>query len=189
ARVVPPGPKAHDTRNWLKVSVPILVVETFYVLLANTDVLALQLFRPPDDVAVYYAAAKTLTLIAFVHFAVSAAASHRFTEYHMAEDRERLAEFVASAVRWTFWASLGATVLILLIGKWLLALFGAAFVEGYEVMLVLAVGLLARSTVGPAHRLLSMLGEQSICALVYACAFVLNLVLCVVLIPQIGTIG
>ena len=69
-------------------------------------------------------------------------------------------------------------------GKPLLALFGAAFVEGYQLMFILAVGLLARAAVGPVERLLSMLGEQRICAAVYAIAFVLNLVLCVVLIPR-----
>jgi O-antigen/teichoic acid export membrane protein len=34
-----------------------------------------------------------------------------------------------------------------------------------------------------------MLGEQRACATVYAIAFVLNLVLCVVLIPRIGVDG
>jgi hypothetical protein len=58
--------------------------------LTNTDILMLQHFRSPEDVAVYYAAAKTFMLIAFVHFAVSAAVAHRFSEYHVAGDRERL---------------------------------------------------------------------------------------------------
>ena len=34
-------------------------------------------------------------------------------------------------------------------GKPLLALFGAAFVDGYQVMFILAAGLLARAAVGP----------------------------------------
>jgi O-antigen/teichoic acid export membrane protein len=34
-----------------------------------------------------------------------------------------------------------------------------------------------------------MLGEQRICAAIYAIAFALNLVLCIVLIPQIGVEG
>ena len=39
-------------------------------------------------------------------------------------------------------------------------------------MFILAIGLLARATVGPVERLLNMLGEQRACALVYAGAFV-----------------
>ena len=34
-----------------------------------------------------------------------------------------------------------------------------------------------------------MLGEQRACALVYAFAFALNLILCVVLIPRFGAMG
>ena len=85
------------------------MVEGFYLLLTNVDMLMLQQFRPPEEVAVYYAAAKTLALVAFVHFAVSAAVAHRFSEYHAADDRARLAAFLADSIRWTFWPSLAAT--------------------------------------------------------------------------------
>lgn len=37
---------------------------------------------------------------------------------------------------------------------------------------------------GPAERLLNMLGEQNIYAVVYAFAFGINLVLCILLIPR-----
>jgi O-antigen/teichoic acid export membrane protein len=56
-------------------------------------------------------------------------------------------------------------------------------------MFVLAAGLLARAAVGPVERLLNMLGQQNVCAIVYAAAFGLNLVGCVVLIPRFGGIG
>jgi len=71
----------------------------------------------------------------------------------------------------------------------LLWLFGPQFVAGHHLMLILAVGLLARAALGPVERLLSMLGEQRICATIYAIAFALNIVLCVVLIPRIGIEG
>jgi O-antigen/teichoic acid export membrane protein len=146
-------------------------------------------FRTPDDVAIYYAAAKTLTLIAFVHFAVAAAVGHRFSQYHVSNDRERLKNILADSIRWTFWASLAASAVILTVGPFLLSLFGKQFTDGYHLMLILVVGLLARSTVGPVERLLNMLGEQRYCAAVYAAAFVINIVLCVVLIPRLGVSG
>jgi O-antigen/teichoic acid export membrane protein len=56
-------------------------------------------------------------------------------------------------------------------------------------MFILAAGLLARAAIGPIERLLNMLGEQRICALVYALAFGVNIGLCVVLIPHFGMAG
>src|SRR4029450_4922333 len=61
--------------------------------------------------------------------------------------------------------------------------------EGYYLLFLLAVGLLARATLGPVERFLNMLGEQRICAAVYAFAFAVNLVLCIVLIPYLGVTG
>ena len=189
AKRIEPGPKAYEVGTWFKVSVPIFMVEGFYLLLTYTDVLVLQQYRSPDEVAVYYAAAKTLALVAFVYFSVSAATAHRFSEYHIAGDRAGLSAFFGDATRWTFWPSLGATVLILALGKPFLWLFGPQFVEGYYLMFILAIGPLARATVGPAERLLNMVGEQRACAVVYLSAFLCNIALCVVLIPLYGVAG
>ena len=73
--------------------------------------------------------------------------------------------------------------------KPLLSLFGASFVQGYVAMFILAAGLVARAAIGPIDRLLTMLGEQRICAGVYAFAFVVNLVLCIILVPRYGIEG
>ena len=124
-----------------------------------------------------------------MHFAVSAAVAHRFSEYHVTADHARLKQILGDSIRWTFWASLAATVVILSMGQPLLWLFGPRFVEGYYLMFILAAGLMARASVGPVERLMSMLGEQKVCAMVYATAFALNLILCIVLIPRIGVAG
>jgi O-antigen/teichoic acid export membrane protein len=68
-------------------------------------------------------------------------------------------------------------------------LFGAGFEAGYGVMFILAIGMLSRAAVGPAERLLNMLGERRQCTLVYATAFTINLLLCILLIPGHGIIG
>jgi O-antigen/teichoic acid export membrane protein len=189
ATVVERGPNAYAARTWLKTSTPISLVEGFYYLLTYTDVIVLSQFRPPDEVAIYYAAAKTLALVAFIYFAVAQTVAHKFSEYHVAGDRKRLADFLAHAIRLTFWPSLGLILVILALGVPLLRMFGTEFVSGYYLMFIIAVGLLARAAVGPAERLLNMLGERRACAQVYAGSFAINLILCVVLIPHLGIAG
>ena len=188
-KTVPTGPKRYEPRIWLATSLPILMVEFFYLLLTYVDILTLERFRSPEDVAVYYAGARILALVAFIYFAISGATTHKFTQYHVAGDKERLASFFAETVKWTFWPSLAACAVILALGKPLLSLFGENFERGYAVMFILAVGMLARAAVGPAERLLNMLGERKQCALIYAGAFAINLVLCVLLIPHLGIEG
>ena len=79
-RHVEAGPKAYDIRGWLAVSLPILLVESFYLLLSYTDVLVLQQFRSSEEVGVYFAVVKTLALVSFIHYAMSATTAHRFAE-------------------------------------------------------------------------------------------------------------
>ena len=186
---VAPGPKAYDIRFWLSISLPILMVESFYLLLSYTDVLVLQQFRPSDEVGVYFAVVKTLALVSFIHYAMSATTAHRFAEYHALGDQARLEAYVAHAIKWTFWPSLAATVVLLALGKPLLWLFGPQFVVGYDIMFVAAIGLVVRAAVGPVERLLNMLGHQYVCALAYGLSFVMNVVLCVALVPRFGGHG
>jgi O-antigen/teichoic acid export membrane protein len=183
------GPRHYAYRSWLATSLPILMVEGFYLLLGYVDILVLQAFRPSDDVGIYHAIVKTLALVSFIHYAMAATTAHRFSEYHVAGDRERLSAYLAHAIKWTFWPSVAATALLLVFGKPLLWLFGAQFTSGYPAMFVVAIGLLARSAIGPVERLLNMLGHQNVCALAYALAFVMNLVLCIVLVPRYGIYG
>ena len=74
------------------------MVEGFYLLLTYVDILALEHLRSPDEVAVYYAAARLLAIVAFVYFAIAGATTHKFTQYHVAGDSQRLATFFTETV-------------------------------------------------------------------------------------------
>jgi O-antigen/teichoic acid export membrane protein len=189
SEVVPSGEKTFALRQWVSMALPMLLVWGMYTLLTTTDVLVLKQFRPAEEVAHYYAASKTLALVAVVYFAVGAASAHRFAALHVAGDRAGLADFAARMVRFTFWPSLALIAVLLAIGRPVLDLFGPDFSDGYPVMGVLAVGLLARASVGPAERLVNMAGEQRICAAAYAIAFLVNVAGCFVLAPRFGGEG
>ena len=189
AEVVEPGPTRYDVKGWASVSFPIFLVFGFYTLFTYTDVIVLQLLRPSAEVATYFAAVKTLAPVAFINFSVVAAVAHRFAEHHVAgavDDQRRL---LAQSVRATFWLSVAAIAVLLPLGWLLLRLFGPGFEEGYPLLFVLALGLIARASVGPAERLLNMAGEQQRCTAIYASAFATNLVACFVLIPFLHMYG
>jgi O-antigen/teichoic acid export membrane protein len=178
------GPRDYALASWLRLSLPIMMVEGFYLLLSYTDILVLQYFRSSEEVGLYFAVVKTLALVSFIHYAMAATTAHRFTEYYTSGDTERLSAYVAHAIKWTFWPSLAATLVLLALGKPLLWLFGPQFTAGYSIMFVAAIGLVSRAAIGPVERLLNMSGNQTSCAMAYAGAFAINLVLCVMLVPR-----
>jgi O-antigen/teichoic acid export membrane protein len=186
---IEPGLTTYQIKDWLMTSVPMVMVEGFFLLLTYCNVLLLQIFQTPHDIAIYYAADKTLALVIFVHFAVAQTTMHKFSKHFFAGDRRELSATLSQAISMTFWPSLVATILVLAAGIPLLWLFGADFVSGYSLMFILSVGLLARAAVGPLGAFLNVIGEQRACAAAFAGAFATNLALGLLLVPFWGTTG
>jgi O-antigen/teichoic acid export membrane protein len=187
-RKLPAGPRTMHFGLWFVVSLPIFLVESFFFLLTNADVLMVGFFMKPDDVAVYFATVKTLALVHFVYFAVKAGVAQRYAAYTHG-DPGKLAAFARDTVAWTFWPSLVMAMVVLALGEPMLWLFGPGFVAGYPLLFMLVVGVVARAAVGPCESLLTMTGNQNICAFVYAMTLVLNIGLSVLLIPAFGLWG
>jgi O-antigen/teichoic acid export membrane protein len=177
------------TREWLFVSLPIFLVEGFFFMLTNADVLIVGWFMTPTDVAIYFATVKTLALVHFVYFSVKAGVAHRYAQYAHGGDTARLARFAQETVLWTFWPSLAMGLAVLAVGKPMLMLFGPDFDAGYPLLFVLVLGVVARASVGPAEALLTMSGNQNICAALYGVTLAINVGLNVALIPSYGLWG
>jgi O-antigen/teichoic acid export membrane protein len=189
AATVPAGERAYDFNRWFGTSLPLLVISGSEILLQNIDVFVISHYLSPTDVAIYFAAAKTMALINFVHYAVGSAVANRFASLGARGDDKGLRSFVRDAVNWTFWPSLAGALAILALGLPLLWLFGPQFTTGYPVMAIIVLGFLARATMGPADFLLNMLGHQRTCAAVLGATVVLNLALNVALVPRFGIEG
>jgi O-antigen/teichoic acid export membrane protein len=189
ARAVGAGPRSYAFPTWFTAAMPLLVISACELTLQSADVLIVSHYLTPTDVAIYFAAAKTMSLIMFVHYAVGSAAANRFAALGARGDKESLRRFAREAVQWTFWPSLAAAICLLALGMPLLWLFGPQFVAGYPVMMILVVGFLFRSSMGPAEFLLNMLGEQKLCAAVLVVTAVLNVALNFALVPPYGLLG
>ena len=187
--VAPSGPRVYLGRSWTRTTAPLLLMGAFDLAMQNIDVIAISNLLAPTDAGIYFAGAKTMALILFVHYAVGSSMASRFAAISTRGDSDALRMAVRDAVRWTFWPSLAMAAVMLALGRPLLALFGPQFVAGYPVMCILAVAILARAAIGPAESLLNMTGGQSDCARSLMIAALTNLVLNMVLTPAFGIVG
>ena len=189
SRTVPDGDHHYDTRLWFKVALPIFLIEGFLALLVNVDILIAGLYLSPERVAIYFATVKTLAIVHFVYFAVKAASAPRIAQYFHAGDKAKYQSFIQDTVQWTFWPSVVVGIAILIVGKFLLSLFGPEFVEGHDLLAILVLGIVARASVGPAESVLTMSGKQNACAMIYGSTLLINIVLNLILIPKFGLYG
>lgn len=188
-RDVPSGAARYRLGHWTGVSLPIVLMDGFYLIMAHADIMLLTLFVGPSEIAIYYAVVKTTGLIAFVYFAVTASCAPKFSEYKAAGKTAEFDELMARSIRWTFWPSLAAAGGILAVGWPLLWLFGPDFTAGYGLMFILVVGLLARASTGPVESMMNMLGHQNLVAGVLFGAVAVNIGLNLLLIPVFGLAG
>lgn len=186
---IPYAKPAYRIKTWVLVALPIFLVEGFYTLMTSVDVLFVSALMGPDDTAVYFATTKVLALVHFVYFAVRASVSHRYSAFHTNGNIPAFQEFVQKTVSSTFWPSLLMAVFMAITGKYFLMLFGAEFTAGTYILLVLLIGLVIRSSIGPAEALLVMAGRQKLCASIYAVTLTVNIVLNISLIPVFGIMG
>lgn len=183
------GGRQYELGLWGRMTLSCTAFYAFNLGLANFDIVILQYFRSSEEVGVYFAASKTLALVGFVSFAVSAVAATRISEYAATRDRALMEDYLARAIQWTFWPSVAGVLIILGLGRLLLSFFGPEFAEGYGIMWIVAAGLIIQASTGPAEALLNMQNQELACAKIYAASFVFSVVACIALIPPLGSVG
>lgn len=189
AALVPAGERRFSLRLWLVVVAPILVGDIGALVAVSADVIALSLFRSDEETGIYFAAVKSLALVQFVAYAVSNAVAHRVSALHVGGDREALKLYVVRACFATFVPSLAFALVLVACGGWILALFGEGFVAAWPAMAVVALGAAALAAVGPAERVLNMIGAERACAKVYVAAGLVAVALAFTLVPAWGIMG
>ena len=95
------GTDQYDFPVWLRMSWPLLVIAACEFTLQSADVLVVSHYMTPTDVGIYFAAAKTMSLILFVHYAVGSAVANRFAALGARGDRKSLDAFAQEAAHWT----------------------------------------------------------------------------------------
>jgi O-antigen/teichoic acid export membrane protein len=183
------GPRLYATGDWVRQSLPLLLIEGLTLLMLNLDVLILNLFETPDQIGIYFAAARTMSLVSFVHFAVAAVAMPRFASLHAGGRDGEIPRLLKEMQRWSVLPSAAAAGVILLLGEPLLGLFGHEFTSAYPLMFVLAGGLILRALAGPAQNLLLVTGHHNIAARILMITVFLNASLNLALIPRLGPMG
>jgi O-antigen/teichoic acid export membrane protein len=187
--VLPPGPRRAAYGPWLATSLPLLAASFSEIVLQTADVLVMARYTSPGDVAVYFAAAKTMSLVMFIHYAVGSALAKQLSTLNARSDTVALHSTVRDAVRWTFWPSLAVAAGLLALGWPLLWLFGPQFTAGYPIMAILVFGFLGRAAMGPSEIVLSMLGLQRAGMATAATAAATSIALNLALVPSFGGIG
>jgi O-antigen/teichoic acid export membrane protein len=179
----------YDTRVWMRVAGPLLLVTLFTQFFQDICIALIGTMLPSDAVAIFNASYRTALFIYFGLNAVNAVTIPRLSSLYAAGDRDGMQHLTALATQFKFWSSLCGFFILVLAGKDILALFGDDFLVGYETMLILATAQLVLAAAGPVDVLLSITGHQDRCIPVFAMALLATIALNLVLVPRFGING
>ena len=187
---LPTGKCKYLTKPWISISAPLFVADSFYILSTNADILILGLLLGPGEVAIYYAAIKTLAMVSYFHFAVASVSARPFADlFARKAPVSELNTLYARSVKMIFFPALATTGFMLLIGPYVLELFGDGFSEGYPLMAIIACGLVIQAAAGPMQYVLTMAGKERFAARASILSLGINVSLNFFLIPIYGLPG
>ena len=177
------------TREWLAVSMPLLLITGFNIVLKQTDILMVGSLMSRADAGIYGAAARVAMLIQFGLNAVNAGLAPLISQLHAQERTRELQRVVALGARLIFlFTAVGGTAVILGAPR-ILAIFGPEFGAGATALRVLTLSQLVNALAGPVGLLMTMTGNQKEAARVIGSSALMNIVLNLALIPWLGIIG
>lgn len=182
-RVDPPA------RLWRGTSYPLLMLALFTALFADVALLLASPFVARAELAVFAICLKISFLAAFAMQAVHQTALPAIAEdLHRGRAREAMAR-ASESNRANVAVALVATILALLFGERVLAIFGPAFAEASTALTILMGALVVRALAGPASQMLTVLGRQWI--VLAACPAALGVLAAAnaALIPGFGLTG
>ncbi len=176
-------------RLWLSTAITLLLATVFTNYYLDIHVVLSGLFLPPNELAIFNAALRTLAIVGFGSAAIGIAVSPRISVLHAQRDMAGLNRLARKSVGITVVASTLGITLLAAFGQPILALFGEVYVAGYSAMLVAAIAQLVAATSTVLIPLVAMTGHHS--SLVKGLLVLLPIIFAAhaVLIGSLGMIG
>lgn len=177
------------TREWLRVSLPLLLVSSMLIVMKYVDTIMLGALAGTDASGLYYPIARISEIAALGLASTNVVVAPMISELHSTGQRARLQRLLTLAAILTSALTLAIAGAFWVAGKWVLGVFGAAFTAGYPALLILLGGQLVNALCGPVGGLMTMTGHHDRAAVVLTSAALLNIALNATLIPFYGVEG
>lgn len=176
-------------REWLAVSLPLLLMAGFGIVLRSTDTIMLGFYRGTTEAGIYAVASRAAAFVPFMLVAVNTMAGPMISEYYAAGNRRALQRTLTVGARASGIFALAMAVFLSIGGGLVLGIFGPEFPSAHGPMIVLIGGQLVNCFSGSVGYLMTMTGHQNQAAVYFGSSAALNIGLNVLLVPRFGAMG
>jgi O-antigen/teichoic acid export membrane protein len=182
-------PSSISVGEVLTYSMPLLGAVLVSSVAAKADILFLGYWQAAGDVGVYSAAFQTSAIIVLVLQSFESIANPLLSESIARKDRSQLDKMYKILLRWALTLSFPIFLVIALLPKELLALFGKNFEGGALCLVILAIGQIVNAGTGSANNILLLAGHTRLVMWNTLLVGIVQVALNLALIPRYGIVG
>ena len=182
-------PARYETRYWLKTAMPMGVGVMAITLLSRIDIFMLGMFLPAEAIAHYGVASRIAGFLMFALAALGAVLDPIISQMYHEGRIADISRLIGKVVRLVLLGGAAMFAGLLLLGEFILGLFGAAYVDATSLMLILAAGQMVNLSAGPSVSILNISGHQKIYMQLLLVCVVLTAGALWLVIPAYGVLG
>ncbi|MEZ9282133.1 oligosaccharide flippase family protein [Vibrio cyclitrophicus] len=142
-----------------------------------------------EEVALFATAQRTAMLTSFILIAVNAIAAPKFAEAFKKNKSNEIKQVALSSSRLMTAVAIPILILMIVFSPWLMGLFGPSFVDGTDILRILAIGQFVNIVTGSVGYLLQMTANEHILRNNMVISSVVFVVGSVIAIPLYGVLG
>jgi len=182
-------PPVFEGRKLFNVSVPMGIVNLTRGVSTWGAVAVVGILSTAQEVGIYNVAARMAQLCTIWLYAFSGIFNPIISELYSRGSLDELGSLYQDVCRWIFVGGFAPFLLTVLLAKDIMTIFGSEFVAGWPVLVLIAIGLMFSSSVGPTNRVLAMTGHQKIFMTAILSSTVVTLTSSVPLVYLYGAVG
>ncbi len=175
--------------GFLRESFPMMLSSAMLVMLGWLDTIVLGIYETDSNIGIYNVALKIATLTSFSLQAINSILAPKLAKCYAEDNQPLFHKLIRITTKLNFLITIVLVLGILISRYWLLSFFGAEFVAGSTVLVLLCVGQLINSISGSVGVIFQMIGKQIIYQNIVLIALILNLILNFTLTPIYGMMG
>ena len=181
--------KEYQRKAWLSVSMPIFVATLISLLMKSTGILFISYFFGNARAGIYAAAVITSSIVPALIAVPQALFLPRIRELYESRSYDQLKKLMSRWLKTAYILSLPVSIVVIVFGKFILQIFGTAFVASYVPLLILTVGQLINFRLGMATAIVIAGGYKGMFLAINILAVIFDLALHFFLVPKLGMHG
>jgi O-antigen/teichoic acid export membrane protein len=183
------GEAAYEPRELFAFSLPLLFTGALNLVVDWTDVLMLGFFGVNADVGIYNIALQVSLVMQVAYTAFSSITGPVLSELVGKEKLEEIESVLKISNKWVLVLTVPMFTFVIPFASDVIRLFGTEFREGAGVVLLIGAAMIFKTTFSLSGNVIKSMGHSNIILANHLIAALLNIVLNLLLIPELGMIG